>query len=76
MGRTIIFNKNLEDSVNNLFCSSPHKLQVGLILGQQSDSKDFGVHLVRCPDPVDDEAEIEMSSSGEDDIVIVKSLNK
>jgi len=57
MGRNLLLEAILEEKVTKLF--SFQKVQIGLILGQQSDSKDFCTHLVRCPDPVDDEAEVE-----------------
>ena len=60
MGRSLLLEAILEEKVVELF--SLQKVQVGLILGQQSDPKDFGTHLVRCPDPVDDEAEVETAN--------------
>ena len=71
MGRILLIEEELQDSINRLL--SNQKTQVGLILGQVHEAKDFALHFARCPDPVDDEVEIETPCSSDDDVVIVKS---
>lgn len=73
MGRTLLFEDSIQTSVNQLLANQ--KTQVGLMIGQLSTSKDFVVHFARCPDPVDNEVEIEMASS-DDDVVVSKIENK
>jgi len=73
MGRTLFVEESLEE-----YCSSyvgTEKQQVGLVLGQVSAAKDFAIHFARCPDPVEDEVEIEMSSS-DDDVVVISNKQK
>ena len=66
MGRVLWIEAKVEDSINKLL--GQLKFQVGLVVGQFADVKDFGIHFVRCPDPVDDDVEVELSSS-DDEIV-------
>lgn len=72
MGRTIIAEENLKQTIDELFQNC--KWQIGLIIGQLSSKRDFILHLAKCPDPVEDEAEIE--SCQEDDVVTPKKGDK
>ena len=73
MGRTLLIEKELEDQVNVLV--GPKVQEVGLVIGQLSHTKDYAIHLAKCPDPVDDEVEVEVSSS-DDDALVEKNNRK
>lgn len=59
MGRILWIEKELENQVKFLI---PKVHEVGLIIGQLTEAKDYAIHLARCPDPVDDEVEVEASN--------------
>lgn len=65
MGRSLLIEKEVEDQVKLLI--GPKVQEVGLIIGQLTQVKDYAVHLARCPDPVDDEVEVQVMPSSDDD---------
>lgn len=50
MGRTVIIEESVEDYISSLYGS--HKWQIGLIIGQLSQQRDYIVHLARTPEQV------------------------
>jgi len=71
MGRLICVENEIEQSINKM---RQLKMQVGLIVGQFTPTKDFALHFVRCPEPVEEELEAEDSDSTEK--INKKSTNK
>ena len=55
MGRSLLIEKIHEDKLNEI--GQKGEFQLGLILGQQSEGKDFATDFIRSPDPVDDNEE-------------------
>jgi len=63
MGRSLLIEKSVEDQVlENLYKKA--NFQIGLLLGQQSEPKDFVTHFIDSPDPVKEEAATEADDSG------------
>lgn len=65
MGRSLLIEKEVEDQVKLLVGSNVQ--EVGLVIGQLTQTKDYAVHLAKCPDPVDDEVEVEVTSDEENE---------
>ena len=62
MGRMLLIEKELENQTNVHLGSNAH--EVGLIIGQLSEIRDYAIHLARCPDPEDDAVEVEVGEDG------------
>ncbi|CAL1547620.1 unnamed protein product [Lymnaea stagnalis] len=72
MGRSIIVDQGVEMYVDKLL--KENKWFVGVIIGQLTAQRDYVVHIVRTPDPVEDEVSEE---NGDDDSGdAVKSFKK
>ncbi|WAR31585.1 ODR4-like protein [Mya arenaria] len=69
MGRTILADERIQAYVENLLQSKTWFL--GVIIGKLTSQKDFAVHLVRTPEPLDDQA-----SSDDDEAATVSERKK